>query len=155
LGFWPLSELMEHGVEFQIYWSANDLLDLRVAAWNGLFGGVAGIYIGIGDLQAVATQLRGFPNSPADERGIELGSLERKYAGGGIRMRFHCVDGAGHAYVEITIDSNCTTGGTVETVVMTVPIEAAAVDVFVEGLAMLELKRTGTAHLKARDASRF
>lgn len=146
---------MEHGVEFQINWSDNDVLQLRVAAWNGLFGGVAEIYEGIGDLQAAATQLRGFPNSPADEREVAFGSLDRKYAGGGIDMHFHCVDGAGHAYVEITIDSNCETGGTIETVVMTVAIEAGAVDVFVEELALLELKQTGTAHLRARDASRF
>lgn len=128
---------------------------LRVAAWNGLFGGAAGIYAAIGELQAAATQLRGFPISPADERRIALGCLDRKFAGGGINMHFHCVDGAGHSYVEITIDSNCQTGGTIETVVMTMPIEATAVDEFVEELAQLELKRTGKANLRSRDASRF
>ena len=76
---------MELGVEFEIIWYDNDALELRVAAWNGAFGGLADIYVAIGDLQAAAEQLRGFPNSPADKRGIEFGSLDRKYAGGGVK----------------------------------------------------------------------
>ena len=67
---------------------------------------------------------------------------------GASKMRFHCLDGAGHAYVELTIDSNCTTGGTIQTAILTLPIEASAVDVFVDGLARLELKRAGSAYLR-------
>jgi hypothetical protein len=145
---------MELGVEFEVIWCDNDALELRIGAWNGAFGGVADLYVGVGDLQAAANQLRGFPNSPADKRVSEFGCLDRTYAGGGVNMRFHCVDGAGHAYVEITIDSNCTTGGTIQTAFMTVPIEASAVDVFVDGLVRLELERAGTARLRGVQEAR-
>lgn len=147
---------MELGIEFQIIWSDNDALNLRVAAWNGLFGGVAEIYVAIGDLQVAARQLRGFPNNPADKRVIDLGCFDRKYAGGSVSMSFHCVDGAGHAYVETTIDSNCVTGGTIQTVILTVPIEASDVELFVEELARLEFKDAGTAQLRGvHEASRI
>ncbi len=85
------------GFEVRVLWHDNDVIELCVSGWNGAFGGSAEIYEGIGDLQDVAAQLRGFPKSPADTREVVLGSIDRKYAGGGMRMRFHCVDGAGHA----------------------------------------------------------
>src|ERR1700730_14766020 len=119
---------MELGIGFQIIRSNNDALNLRVAAWNGLFGGVAEIYVAIGDLQVAARQLRGFPNNSADKRVIELGCFDRKYAGGSVIMNFHCVDGAGHVCVETTIDSNCIKAGTIQTVTLTVPIDASDVE---------------------------
>jgi len=61
-------------------------------------------------------------------------------------VRFYCVDGAGHAHVEARIDSKFLSGGTIQTVVLAMPIEAAAVDTFVEELRRLE--RAGVAHLK-------
>jgi hypothetical protein len=139
---------MEPGIEFQIIWSDNDALSLRVAAWNGSFGGVAEIYVAIGDLQVAARQLRGFPNNPADKRVIDFGSFDRKYAGGSVSMSFHCVDGAGHAFVEVMIDSNVETAGTVQTAMVSLPIEAAAMHAFVVELAALEMKRDRVAWLR-------
>jgi hypothetical protein len=146
---------MELGIGFQIIRSNNDALNLRVAAWNGLFGGVAEIYVAIGDLQVAARQLRGFPDNPADKRVIELGCFDRKYAGGSVIMNFHCGDGAGHVCVETTIDSNCIKAGTIQTVILTVPIDASDVEHFVKELARLEFKSAGTAHLSGvREAIR-
>ena len=68
-------------------------------------------------------------------------------------MRFHCVDGAGHAYVQATIDANYQTGDTIQTVVLAIPVEAAAVDTFVSQLEQLELNRSGVAYLKGRGIS--
>ncbi len=141
------------GFEFQLVWHADDVLNLSVSAWNGAFGGLAEIYEGIGDLREAATQLRGFPQSPADIREVVFGNFDRKCAAGGVRMRFHCVDGAGHAYVEATIDSNYQSGGTVQTVVLAMPVEAAAVDRFVDELERLEDERRGAAHLKGEGIS--
>ena len=141
------------GCEFRVVWYDNDVIELRVSAWNGTFGGVAKIYEGIGDLQAAAAQLRGFPESPEDIREVVFGNFDRKCAAGGVRMRFHCIDGAGHAYVEATIDSNYESGGTIQTVVLAIPIEAAAVDTFVQELGRLETKRTGAAYLKANETN--
>jgi hypothetical protein len=136
------------GFKFRVLWHDDDVLNLGISAWNGAFGGLAEIYAGIGDLRDAAAQLRGFPKNPADMREVVFGNLDRKWAGGGVKMRFHCVDGAGHAYVEATIDSNCQSGGTVQNVVFAMPVEAAAVDSFVQELERLEDERAGAAHLK-------
>lgn len=50
---------MEVGIEFQLIWHDNDVLNLRVWAWNGAFGGVAEIYEAVGDLHVAASNLRG------------------------------------------------------------------------------------------------
>jgi len=141
---------MDVGIEFRLIWFDNDILNLSVVAWNGAFGGVAEVFEAIGDLQVAADQLRGFPTSPADERVLVFGNFNRRCAAGGIKMRFHCVDGAGHAYVETTIDANYVSGGTIQTAVLAMPVEATAVDVFVEGLERLEVQRVGAAHLRGK-----
>jgi len=141
------------GFEFLVLWYDNDVIKLGVSAWNGAFGGVAEIYEAIGDLQDVAAQLRGFPKNSSDMREIAFGNFDRKGAAGGVRMKFHCIDGAGHAYVEATIDSNYYSGGTVQTVVLAMPIEAAAVDTFVQEIERLESERSGAAHLKGKGIS--
>jgi hypothetical protein len=125
---------MDIGIEFRLIWFDNDALNLNVVAWNGAFGGLAEIFEAVGDLRSAADQLRGFPTSPADERVLVFGNFDRRCAAGGVRMRLHCVDGAGHAYVEATSDSNYFQGGTIQTAVLAMPVEATAVDVFVEGL---------------------
>jgi hypothetical protein len=68
-------------------------------------------------------------------------------------MRFHCVDGAGHAYVEASVDSNYQRGGTIQTVLLAMPVEAAAVDTFVCELERLESERSGTALLRGKIVS--
>jgi hypothetical protein len=141
---------MDVGFKFRVLWHGTDVINLGVSAWNGAFGGLADIYEGIGDLRVAAAQLHGFPKNPEDTRELVFGNFDRKYAGGGVRMRFHCVDGAGHAYVEATIDSNCQSGGTVQTVLLAMPVEAAAVDTFIRELERLEDEREGTAHLKGK-----
>ena len=136
------------GFQFRAIWFDTDLIRLCVSAWNGTFGGTADIYEAIGDLEEAAAQLRGFPHNPSDRREIVFGTFDRKCAGGGINMRFHCIGGAGHSYVEATIDSNCESAGTVQTAVLSMPVEAAAVDVFVQELQRVGANRAGTAFLK-------
>jgi hypothetical protein len=143
------------GFEFQLIWYDYDLLNLRVKAWNGAFGGVTELYTAVGALRAAAQQLQGFPTSPSDNREIRFGNSNRKGAAGGIRMQFRCVDGAGHAYVDATIDSNYLTGGTIQTVVLAVPVEAAAIDTFAQELERLERERSGTAYLRAEGTGYF
>lgn len=144
---------MEVGIKFQLIWHDNDVLNLRVSAWNGSFRGIAEIYEGIGDLEAAASNLNGFPKNPNDKREIIFGNFDRNFAAGGIKLRFHCVDGAGHAFVEATIDACYETGGTIQNVVLAMPVEAAAVDEFVRELQRLELDRSGTAMLKGPQTS--
>jgi hypothetical protein len=139
---------MDIGFNFQWIWHDNSSLELRISAWNGAFGGVVDLYEAIGNLQIAADRLRGFPNSASDRRELVFGNFDRKFAGGGVRMRFHCIDGSGHAYVEATIDAKYETGGTVQTVLLAMPVEATAIDKFVQELERLEAIRSGTAHLR-------
>jgi len=138
------------GFKFCVLWHDADVMNLGVSAWNGAFGGLVKIYEGIGDLRDAAGRLRGFPKEPADMRELVFGNFEPNFAGGGVSMRFHCVDGAGHAYVEAIFNSNCKSGGTVQSVVLAMPVEAAAVDTFVQELERLEDERAGAAHLKGK-----
>jgi hypothetical protein len=136
------------GFQFTVIWFDEDVIQLCVSAWNGTFGGTADIYEAIGDVEETAGNLVGFPRNPSDEREIIFGNFDRNCAGGGVRMRFHCVDGAGHAYVEASIDSKYDSGGTVQTVLLSMPVEATAIDVFVQELQAVGTNRAGTAHLK-------
>jgi hypothetical protein len=43
-------------------------------------------------------------------------------------MRFHFIDGVGYGYVETTFDSNYESSGTVQTALLSMPVEAAAID---------------------------
>jgi len=77
-------------------------------------------------------------------------NFDRKRAAGGVRTRFHCVDGAGHVFVEATVDSNYESDGTIQTVILAMPVEAAAIDTFVQELDRLEIDLAGTAYLKGK-----
>ena len=46
-----------------IIYSDAHLLELRVSAGNGSFGGTADVYVGIGCVAEVANQIEGFPIS--------------------------------------------------------------------------------------------
>jgi hypothetical protein len=136
------------GFQFTVIWFDEGSIQLCVSAWNGTFGGTAEVYEALGKLENAAGSLIGFPLNPSDKREIIFGNFDRKWAGGGVRMRFHCVDGAGHAYVEAAIDSKYESGGTVQTVLLSMPVEAAAIDAFVQGLQAVGINRAGTAYLK-------
>ena len=138
---------MNIGFQFDVTYKDNELIELRTSAWNGAFGGRADVYVGIAQLQVIASSLRGFPSHPADTREVMFGAFGPGSAGGGVSMRFHCADGSGHAYVESTIESGEKTASVPETVTLLLPIEASAVDAFVEQLHHLSVNAVGTALL--------
>ena len=138
---------MNRGFQFEVKWHDTDLVEVSVAAWNGAFGGAADVYLPIGGLREVAEKLEGFPRSPADKREVVFGNFGRKWAGGAVRLRFYCVDGAGHAYVESNIESGGQIAGVTQSVVLSLGIEPAALDSFVEDLRRLDKEKTGTVRL--------
>ncbi len=78
---------MDIGFQFEILYRDNDLVKVRVSAWNGAFGGAADVYLGAGQLGEVAAQLRGLPKSVSDTREVMLGVFGLESAGGGVSMR--------------------------------------------------------------------
>src|ERR1700722_4810161 len=102
---------MDIGFQVSVVYRDDDLVKVRVTAWNGLFGGTAEVYLGIGQLAEVAAQVQGFPRNLSDNREVILGSFGPDSAGGCIWMRFSCIDRSGHAYVETKIESDHDSAG--------------------------------------------
>lgn len=141
---------MEIGLQFQIIYRDHDLVEVRVSVWNGAFGGSGDVYVNTGELAELATRLHGFPSTPSDSRDLMLGAFGHESAGAGLRMKFHCVDGAGRAYVEAEVQSGDDIAGTRQSVVLSLPIEASAIDEFVDELSGLENAQCSKALLKGR-----
>jgi len=140
---------MDKGIRLELLWHDVDVFEIRLVAWNGLFGGGADVYLAIGSLKERAEKLDGFPRSPADNREVIFGAFGPEYAGGAVSLRFFCGDGAGHAYVDLKIESDSQSGRMVQSVAMSLSIEPAAVDLFVDELRRLEDEKKGTARLGA------
>jgi len=151
LRFGSLSEgePLELGIAFAVFWWDQDIVELRVMSSNGYFAGLVKIYVGHDMLLQVAERLKGFPSSTSDSRDFELGTFDPKYADGGLRMHFYCLDSVGHAAVEIKIRGDrCEALGEVESVALRIPIEAAGVDSFIEQVRAMDTEQLGaTARL--------
>ena len=104
------------------------------------------IYLNKGELRELAGKLRGFPNSSLDARDFTLGAFGPKTAGGHVLINFHCTDGSGHAHVEAKIESNDAAGSR-QSATLFLPIEASAVDSFVDALSGLEESVNAAAFL--------
>ena len=138
---------MHPGVILEAVYSDDDLIEVIASATNGAFAGATSVYVGIGELETAASTLAGFPASPRDVRDLALGAFGREWAGGGVSLRFYCVDGAAHAFVNVRIESHIEHGGVVQTTNLAIPIEPAAVDVFVAEMRKLGESRRGSASL--------
>jgi hypothetical protein len=140
---------MENGIEFRVIYEDTDMLELRVSAWNGAFGGHANVYVRLGHVEDVAAKLRGFPETPHDSREVSFGAFGPQSAGGGVSLRFYCIDGAAHAFVASRLESGEMIAGVLQSVLLALPVEAAAMDSFVDDLGRLGLERHGVALLRA------
>jgi len=66
---------MDTGIRLEFLWNDADIVEVRLSAWNGLFGGSANIYAAIGGLSESAQKLKGFPRNPSDKRILEFGAF--------------------------------------------------------------------------------
>ncbi len=139
---------MDIGLQFELIYKDADVIQIRISAWNGLFGGTADVYAGIGRLEEIAATIAGFPDHPSDTRDIVVGAFGPDWAGGGASMRFYCADATGHAYVDAKIESDSSSAKSTQSVSLSLPIEAAAVDSFVRELRVLASIKTGSARLE-------
>ena len=140
---------MDLGFRVEVLWSDTDIFEVRVFAWNGAFGGCADAYVAIVGLKEAAAELEGFPRSASDSRELIFGAFGKEWAGGAVNMRFYCRDAAGHAFVDARIESDHHKTHGAQSVVLSVPIEASAMDTFVEELQHLENDKRGVAILRA------
>ncbi|HMK29698.1 MAG TPA: hypothetical protein VK473_08455 [Terriglobales bacterium] len=138
----------EIGLQLKVLYRDSDLIKARVFAWNGTFGGISDIYLAIDQLAGVAEQLQGFPQGISDSREVMLGTFDPTSAGGGMSMRFYCIDRSGRAYVDTKIESDQDSSGGVQSVALSLPIEGGAVDSFVGELRSLDAGERATAYLR-------
>lgn len=146
---------MGNGIKLSVVWfdEVEDQLQVLFRCSNGYFAGQAEIYVSSERLSDFGNVIRGFPSSPADSREFEVGTFNPEYADGGARMRFFCEDSAGHAVVEVKLRGGASQGmGEVESVALRIPIQAAAVDDFINQLQGLEKEIGAAASLRQAKA---
>ena len=121
---------------------------ISIQAANKWVAGTARIYAPLDELSKFANQIRGFPANIQDERAYEFGSPDPSTAGGYCKLRFQCVDRAGHVAIAIVIedDGDWYSPGKVE---LNFRAEPAEIDRFIERLRDIELEQSGEAVLAA------
>ena len=120
------------GIEFEVVWFDQDVIEYRVTCSNGSFGGATRLYSSHVDLTKAADILSGFPSNIKDFRNLRLGTFAPELAGGGIDMTFKCVDSAGHAVVLVTLrDDGREAICQPQSVNLCIPVEAGSIDSFV------------------------
>ena len=75
------------GIEFEVVWFDQDVVEYQVVCSNGAFTGTAKMYLNHDDLQNVANTLSGFPASTTDLREVNLGASLSEMAGVGFTCR--------------------------------------------------------------------
>jgi hypothetical protein len=136
------------GINVEIVWFDQDVVECQVRCSNGRFSGVAEIYLSHDDLPKMAAALKGFPNGPSDVRDLELGTFNPKHAG--VRLRCYCRDSAGHAVMEVKLRGDASKGlGEPESVALLFPVEAAAIDSFLTQVRSMDTEQIGSAALLA------
>jgi hypothetical protein len=126
---------VENGITLKVIWFDEHLLEALFSCSNGYFSGQAEIYLAVDAASKLADALRGFPSSPTDSRDFELGTFNPEHADGGVQMHFYRLDSAGHAAVDVRLRGDaCKALGEIESVALRIPIEAAAVDNFIQQL---------------------
>lgn len=141
---------MFQGIEIRVVYYDNDLVELEVIASNSQFSGVAKVYCQHTDAQHMGKGLSGFPVGQSDDREFELGSFAPEYAGGGVRLEFHCLDAACHAYSVVTLraDAHESRFGRSETTTLCIPVEPVDIDRFVKQLVDLPIEVGAAAQLR-------
>jgi hypothetical protein len=120
------------GIEFEVVWFDQDVIEYEVRCSNGSFCGRAKMYLAHDSLSKAADTLSGFPSHPEDSRSVQFGASGPSNAGGGIHMSFYCVDSAGHAVVVVKLRADgCKDVGEAESACLHVPVEAGSIDSFV------------------------
>jgi hypothetical protein len=133
---------MKKGVELRVIWNDNDMIELEVSGSNGLFSGKTLTYDDPDAPGSAAKLLEGFPANREDVREIQFGFTLPPAQQGACCLGFRCRDAACHLLVEVEIKSDI---GDIagQSVTFFLPVEAAAIDNFVEQLRTLQTEPYG------------
>jgi hypothetical protein len=137
------------GLQLKVLWCDAHVVEIAVSISNGDFAARTTLYAAAQQLHEVAVILRGFPTSTTDARDVVLGAPDATLAGGGVSLRFRCLDDVGHAVVEASVRADPRARGE-QTARFPVRIDPAAVDRFVAALADTRMEPGACAVLAAR-----
>lgn len=71
-------------------------------------------------------------------------TFDPKHADGGVRLRCYCKDSAGHAVMEVNLRGDACRGlGEPESVALSFPVEAAAIDSFLKQVRSMDTEQIG------------
>jgi hypothetical protein len=139
---------MDRCIQLSYLYHDVDIVELKVSAWNGIFGGSTSLYIGKGELASMATLLAGFPVGLRDRREITFGASGPETAGGATNLTLSCIDGAGHCQMHVMIEADYSLRDSLaERVEMLCAFEPAALDEFASQMRRLNSSLTGSAVL--------
>ena len=124
---------MHAGIEIEVAWGDEHVLQLDVSASNGIFAGRIEAYGALNLAAEWAAALEGFPRNRDDCREVSTGTFSDEYAGGGASLRFVVRDAAGHCALLVRLRAADMVRSTASAE-FTIAIEAAAVDRFVAEL---------------------
>jgi hypothetical protein len=140
------------GIEFEVVWFDQDVVEYLVTCSNGPFRGATRMYLAHDDLSKTAQILSGFPSDIKDTRDVQLGAFEPNVAGGGIHMSFRCIDSVGHAVVLVSLRADgCKGPAEPESVCLYVPVEAGSIDSFVGKARTIDETQGAKAYLHMAD----
>jgi hypothetical protein len=140
------------GIEFEVVWFDQDVVEYQVTCSNGAFRGATRMYLADDDLSKTAQTLSGFPSDINDTRDVQLGAFERDVVGGGIHMSFRCTDSVGHAVVLVRLRADgCTGPAEPHSVSLYIPVEAGSIDSFVAKARSIDATQGAKAYLHMAD----
>lgn len=130
---------MENGINIRVVYFDQHVIEVVFGCSNGYFSGTAEIYLDHDGLSKLADALSGFPSSPDDSREVRIGTFDPSHADGGVLMNFRCRDSVGHAIAAIKLRGDGSKGfGELQSVALRIPIEPAAIDLFVRQLRQMD-----------------
>jgi len=140
------------GIEFEVVWFDQDVVEYQVTCSNGPFRGATRMYLAHDELSKTAEILSGFPSDTKDTRDVQLGAFEPNVAGGGIHLSFRCIDSVGHSVVLVRLRADgCMGPAEPESVSLFVPVEAGSIDTFVAKARSIDEKQGAKAYLQMAD----
>ena len=141
---------MDAGFSIRAVDPDDDYLGIEVRGWNARFAGSARIYAGLDELSCPATRIEGFPATAQDQRTYDFGSRDPGIAGGFCGLRFRCIDAAGHAVLELSVedDDGLYAAATAR---FSIHVDAASIDAFVGELRQVQRSQSGEAMLRASE----
>lgn len=140
-----------NGLTIEIVWFDEDVVELRISGSNGPFSGCTQVYSGRDVLAKLSGWAKGFPSNPDERRLIELGTFDPGFAGGGARLGLRCTDAAGHVALDVLLATQVENNRH-QRAEFFVEVEPAALDVFAQRVASLEIRKGDTATLPSTAA---